>query len=523
MSMTSFQRMKVSAAPSVEATSGLFILSDTSSKRHKELDTDTNKEDHYRSDVNMIERDARYSSGNGEYARRRKVKKEDKSWRKDRQERRTNGWDSEWGPSSSCENSEEKYVLCTIKLRESPEFMKREEEGFFDQRDMAPVKRASQEWNMCKKDDGMGLEPTQADGILMVNHREWVEGGLKTKPPPPPPPPLPPTSQKEKQAFQVMTKNDHQDYSKLASLESLTEEDPIPEWALQMDAPKAPIVLNPETSFAEHAPLEEHEAFDGHATLKKGTPCYLCREVTFFSGLAWTYCKASPPIPNANRTRYDLKTVVPKNTDVNQVIQLQKVKDKAIRRRQELLIMGRPRTDELEDEFHSLKKTNDGSIRLVCFRCWNEFENTDKYATANGKPSSALRKKSAVLLNTEKMRQKYLQHWEIQRWKLDDYVIRRLTDSYGGAADWVTAVGPGENVVQLYSCAACGNAPLRTNGWLKAKTCSAGSYVKTQWHCPHCCNKCKWGASAHDRWILIYSSNTDQHPAHFTWGYGQED
>eukprot|EP00971_Amphidinium_carterae_P259048 5140983-Amphidinium_carterae.1 len=29
---------------------------------------------------------------------------------------------------------------------------------------------------------------------------------------------------------------------------------------------------------------------------------------------------------------------------------------------------------------------------------------------------------------------------------------------------------PGENVVQLYSCAACGHAPLRTNAWLKAKT-----------------------------------------------------
>eukprot|EP00971_Amphidinium_carterae_P156908 3110581-Amphidinium_carterae.2 len=121
------------------------------------------------------------------------------------------------------------------------------------------------------------------------------------------------------------------------------------------------------------------------------------------------------------------------------------------------------------------------------------------------------------------MRQKYLQHWENQRWKLDSYVIQKLTDSYGGAADWVTALGPGENVVQLYSCAACKTAPLRTNGWLKAKTCSAGSYVKTQWHCPHCGNKWKWAASAQDRWIIIYSSNTDTNPVHFTWGYNQED
>eukprot|EP00971_Amphidinium_carterae_P335326 6471132-Amphidinium_carterae.1 len=107
-----------------------------------------------------------------------------------------------------------------------------------------------------------------------------------------------------------------------------------------MKAPNAPIVYDAETSFAESAPLKEHEEFDGHAAIKKGSPCYLCREVTFLSGLAWTYCKAGPPIEGANRTRYELKTVLPKNTDVNQVLHLQKVKDKAIRRRQEMLIMG---------------------------------------------------------------------------------------------------------------------------------------------------------------------------------------
>eukprot|EP00971_Amphidinium_carterae_P001164 22957-Amphidinium_carterae.1 len=142
-----------------------------------------------------------------------------------------------------------------------------------------------------------------------------------------------------------MTRKDHRDYSKLVCLECLQEEDPIPSWALEMKAPNAPVVYDAETSRR--------------------------------NGLAWTYCKAGPPIDGANRTRYELKTVLPKNTDVNQVLQLQKVKDKAIHRRQEMLIMGRSRTDELEDEFHSLKKTNDGSICLVCFRCWNEFENTD--------------------------------------------------------------------------------------------------------------------------------------------------
>eukprot|EP00971_Amphidinium_carterae_P090673 1794857-Amphidinium_carterae.1 len=87
MSMTSFQRMKVSAAPEVEISTGRVIVADATHKKSKELDTDTNKEDHYRNDVIMIEKDARYSSGSGEDSRRRKVKREDQSWRKDRQER----------------------------------------------------------------------------------------------------------------------------------------------------------------------------------------------------------------------------------------------------------------------------------------------------------------------------------------------------------------------------------------------------------------------------------------------------
>eukprot|EP00971_Amphidinium_carterae_P101843 2015743-Amphidinium_carterae.1 len=71
-----------------------------------------------------------------------------------------------------------------------------------------------------------------------------------------------------------------------------------------------------------------------------------------------------------------------------------------------MILTGRARTDEMEDEFHSLnKKTSDGSIRLVCFQCWNEFENTDKYSTENGKPSSAFRKKTEMLIRTDKMRE----------------------------------------------------------------------------------------------------------------------
>eukprot|EP00971_Amphidinium_carterae_P090674 1794857-Amphidinium_carterae.2 len=183
--------------------------------------------------------------------------------------------------------------------------MKREQE-VFEHREMVPINRSSKAWSMYSMDDAMEVDsipaprppPPGAKPGKWNSDGEWVEGGSKARPPPPPP--LPPTSQHEKKAFQTMTKEDRQDYSKLASLENLTEDDPIPSWALEMDAPKSPIVYDPETSFAESKPLKEHESFDGHATIKKGTPCHLCLEVTFFSGLAWTYCKAGPPIPGAN-------------------------------------------------------------------------------------------------------------------------------------------------------------------------------------------------------------------------------
>eukprot|EP00971_Amphidinium_carterae_P144531 2864070-Amphidinium_carterae.1 len=84
-----------------------------------------------------MEKDACKASSSGDDPRRRKVKDDKSCWRRDTQQRRTNGWDSEWDPSLSCKNLEEKYVPMTIKLREFPEFMKQiEEEGFFDKRDM---------------------------------------------------------------------------------------------------------------------------------------------------------------------------------------------------------------------------------------------------------------------------------------------------------------------------------------------------------------------------------------------------
>eukprot|EP00971_Amphidinium_carterae_P183747 3647481-Amphidinium_carterae.1 len=121
------------------------------------------------------------------------------------------------------------------------------------------------------------------------------------------------------------------------------------------------------------------------------------------------------------------------------------------------------------------------------------------------------------------MHEKYLMHWECQHFKLDPYIYNKLTDCYGGASDWVTSVGPNDNVAMLYACSGCNNALLGTNGWLKAKTCSSGSYEKIQWHCPHCCLKWKWGASAHDMLIIIYSGRNDVNPVHFTWGHNQED
>eukprot|EP00971_Amphidinium_carterae_P350166 6491412-Amphidinium_carterae.3 len=121
------------------------------------------------------------------------------------------------------------------------------------------------------------------------------------------------------------------------------------------------------------------------------------------------------------------------------------------------------------------------------------------------------------------MVEKYFTHWEKWYCKIDPFVYRKLTDCYGGSWDWVTSVGPNDNVCLLYACASCNNAPLRTNGWLKAKTCSSGSYEKIQWHCPHCATKWKWGSSAAERWIIIYSGRDDVRPVHFTWGHHKQE
>eukprot|EP00971_Amphidinium_carterae_P249380 4950145-Amphidinium_carterae.2 len=207
--------------------------------------------------------------------------------------------------------------------------------------------------------------------------------------------------------MEEMSTDERRDYAKLTSLEDLTEEDEIPEWALNFNAPPAPVVRNPETTFVEEEPLIHHEHFEGSARERKGQQCYICNEVNFFSGLAWTYCHVGPTMPGTNARRYELDTVMPVNTDVNKVIALQRIKDKAIRKRLEMEDLHRPRRmNEMEDEFHGSKKAGDRSIRLVCFTCWNAHEGTQTYSTYEGKPSAAFRKKNAILLDTAKMREK---------------------------------------------------------------------------------------------------------------------
>eukprot|EP00971_Amphidinium_carterae_P349625 6491113-Amphidinium_carterae.3 len=102
------------------------------------------------------------------------------------------------------------------------------------------------------------------------------------------------------------------------------------------------------------------------------------------------------------------------------------------------------------------------------------------------------------------MRDKYMRFWQMRNFKIDQYAYQKLTGVYPKASDWVTTVGPDENAAVLYACAECNCAPLKTNGWLKAKTCSSGSCTKVQWHCPHCGSKWIWGKSAPERWLIIF-------------------
>eukprot|EP00971_Amphidinium_carterae_P330530 6463625-Amphidinium_carterae.1 len=152
----------------------------------------------------------------------------------------------------------------------------------------------------------------------------------------------------------------------------------------------------------------------------------------FFSGLARTYCKAGPPVTGANPSRYELKTVMPMNTDVNKVMALQRIMDKAMRKRMEMDCLNRERgINELEDEFHGAKKTNDGSIRLVCL-------------------SVGMRMRTLTSMLHQRV----------------PYVYPKLTDSYGGASDWVTSVGPKMTTWQCYTRVCRRNKGSNQDKWV---------------------------------------------------------
>eukprot|EP00971_Amphidinium_carterae_P068384 1354010-Amphidinium_carterae.2 len=208
-----------------------------------------NDDQQRKNEVEQYEKESYISSSDGSRYRRKSAR-EDHSWRKDYTSKRSNDWDSDWGPSSSA-YTEEKYVPVTIKLMESPEFIKSEED-YYRTKDMAPVVRlvkkkpslVEEEDHDVQVDDDVAPSPPPPPpkgGALMQWGRDaegdWVAvppplpPPVSTKPPPPPPP-MPPVSKHQKDVMNQMSDNDRRNYAKLASLELLTEEDEIPDWAL---------------------------------------------------------------------------------------------------------------------------------------------------------------------------------------------------------------------------------------------------------------------------------------------------
>eukprot|EP00971_Amphidinium_carterae_P262504 5207149-Amphidinium_carterae.1 len=114
------------------------------------------------------------------------------------------------------------------------------------------------------------------------------------------------------------------------------QEDEIPEWALACKAPPPPVVRQPEVPFEEPEPLMKQEVFQGAARLQKGQQCYTCNQTYFFSGLAWTYCRAEPRRQDGKTAfGYELSNMMPINADLQQILQLQ-IKDRAFRKRLEM-------------------------------------------------------------------------------------------------------------------------------------------------------------------------------------------
>eukprot|EP00971_Amphidinium_carterae_P085249 1686515-Amphidinium_carterae.1 len=130
-----------------------------------------------------------------------------------------------------------------------------------------------------------------------------------------------------------MEPEERSEHRKLDRLEQLREDDETPEWALQVKAPLPPVVREPEVTFEEPEPVVKHGVFEGAARLLKGQQCYTCNPTYFFSGLAWTYCRAGPRRHDGkNACRNELSNMMPINADLQQVLKLHEIKDWAIRK-----------------------------------------------------------------------------------------------------------------------------------------------------------------------------------------------
>eukprot|EP00971_Amphidinium_carterae_P267173 5300047-Amphidinium_carterae.1 len=89
-----------------------------------------------------------------------------------------------------------------------------------------------------------------------------------------------------------------------------------------------------------------------------------------------------------------------------------------------------------------------------------------------------------------------------------------MTSEFGGSADFVTSMGP-DSFVMLYSCPSCNTAPLRMKDWLYGRPSMRSP--KTQYHCPNCAARWKWGSGRSERWIMLYHGEQIE-PDYYVWG-----
>eukprot|EP00971_Amphidinium_carterae_P012048 237710-Amphidinium_carterae.1 len=81
--------------------------------------------------------------------------------------------------------------------------------------------------------------------------------------------------------------------------------------------------------------------------------------------------------------------------------------------------------------------------------------------------------------------------------------MSRLAVESAGGEDWVQMVGNGK-VSILYSCASCGAAPLRMNGWVRAK-----KSTRNDWFCAKCGDRWTHAAADSERWLLLWVNGMD--------------